>query len=224
MRVVFIILALTLTQFTYAQEEENSKLWFDGDIWLRDGLNITGKTIYDLREQKVKVRYGEDIREIPVSLINNMTLTSEEGTTHEFLLVAIKEEGAIKPKLKFAEILYRSENNFSLFREYGANTFRVVNDDPFFYTPRVVSIRKNEKKDSFREKNNSFFSRRTDERFLLDYEGNRLAADKYGVLTAYRQWTKQLKKYASKNNLSFKREEDLIEILKYADKLASEEE
>ena len=223
MRVAFILLSFFLFQITQAQEEEQekSKILFDGVVNLLDGSTVSGKTIYDLREQKVKVYFGEDFREIKVSQIQSMTLTSKEGNTHEFLLVAIKQEGYTKPKLQFAEILYRSENHFSLFTGFGANSFRVVNDGPpGFYSSRVVSIRKNEKKDSFRERNNAAFSRRTEEWFILDYEGNQFAADRYGVLSAYREYTRQIKKYVSKNKLNFRDPDDMITILKYADSLA----
>lgn len=214
MKSFYIFLFLLGCGSLYAQQTE--KYWYPGEVHLIDGTEIKGDINYNLRYHLIRVRINGKTTVLREEQLTSLVLFTEDNR-YEFRQVALKNERG-EVSLTFAKLIYLSQENFSLFKEYFVQT-RTVDIDPLSGAPTIRDVPADHIRDAFSPNPKPGPDYRL---FLADYQGNRYPISGRGFSKAFGKRHKKIKKYMAQNELSIGKEEQLIKIIRYADILMNE--
>lgn len=211
MKSLYILLFVFGFNSLLAQQAE--KYWYPGEVHLIDGAEVKGDINYNLRYHLIRVRINGKTTVLREEQLTSLVLFTEDNR-HEFRQVAIKNERG-EVSLTFAKLIYLSQENFSLFKEYFVHT-RSVDIDPLSGAPTIKDVPADHIRDAFSPNPKPGPDYRL---FLADYQGNRYPVSGRGFSKAFGKRHKKIKKYMAQNELSIGKEEQLIKIIRYADLL-----
>ena len=187
--------------------------WVKGWLVLMDGRELNGEVNYNLRNRKVQLRRPGGLEVFKEKEIKQMTLRQADKRL-DLELVAYKgNEGKIV--LTLAEIAYQSEQPYSFIKIYEARESLTVYT---FNGPEKVPVTPDVDNDSF------VFDRPRiayiePRRYLLNYEGRKVALTRKSFLELHKDKRKQLRKYADKNQIRFTMDKHVIDMLRYYEEL-----
>lgn len=180
-----------------------------------DGTELIGDLNYNLRYQRVQIRVNGQTTALQENQLTSMVIFTERYR-HAFQQVAIKnEQGEVS--FTFAKMVYRSQKNFSLFKEYFADT-EEFDINPMTGVQTIRELPADLIKDAFNP-NPKLGTRMGYRFFLADFEGNSHPISGRGFSQAYGQCIEKIRKFIARNKLSVREEAHLVRIIRYADSL-----
>lgn len=180
-----------------------------------NGTELIGDINYDLSYQRVKIRVNGQSTTLQEKQLASMVIFIDKYR-HTFQQVALKnEQGEVS--FTFAKMIYRSRNNFSLFKEYIADT-EDFDINPRTGLPTIRELPADLNKDAFNP-NPKLGNRINYRLFLADSEGHSHPISGQGFSKAYGPCLKKIKKFMARNKLSVRKEAHLVRIIRYADSL-----
>ncbi|KYG81076.1 hypothetical protein EV198_2966 [Roseivirga ehrenbergii] len=215
-------------------QEEN--VWYDAKVKFLDGREIVGTANYNTRYGVIQVKVGDKVETFLENKIQSMLLKKGQ-LEHDFRLVAIKSQHT-GVKVILAELLYQSNNHYSLFIRHKAITegtsYNVSPMVPMGVGPPTltgydipiqtkVKYKPNLNSDSFvsvEDPMQKRSSRKTSFFLMIDYEGNIVPLTKGTFYEIHSDKKDELKKYIKSNLLSFRKKADLIKMIAYYDEIS----